>query len=48
MALRKKDKYPRANRDTTKTRKVNAPIILEDSMVKELPSSLDDGDMHEL
>ena len=48
MACRKKDKSTRVNRDWKKARKVNVPIILKDLMVKELPSSPEDGDSLEL
>ena len=43
-----KDKSARVNRDCTKERKVNAPISVEDLTVKEVPSSLDDGDIWKL
>ena len=44
----KKDKSKQVNCDWTKARKVNAPISPEELMVKELPSSLEDGDMSDL
>ena len=43
-----KDRSARVNCDWTRARKINEPIILEDLMVKELPSPLDDGDMRKL
>ena len=45
MERSKKYKPTRVNRDWTKSRKVNAPKILKDLMVKKLQSSLEDGDM---
>ena len=48
MTHSKKYKSTRVNHDWTKARKVNAPISLEDLMVKELPSSLEGGDIREL
>ena len=48
MTRSKKDKSPRIDRDWTKSRNLNVPISLEDLMVKELPLSLDDGDMCKL
>ena len=48
MARSNKDKSTRVNCDYKKARKVNAPISLEDLMVKEVPSSLEDGDIHKL
>ena len=45
MARSDNDKSTRVNRDFKKVRKVNSPISLEDLMVKELPSSLEYGDM---
>ena len=48
MALSKKDKSTRVNCYRKKARKVNVPIIIEDLTVKELPLSLEDGDMRKL
>ena len=48
MARSEKDKSPRIDRDWTQERMVNVPITHEDLMVKELPSSLEYGDMCEL
>ena len=48
MPRHEKYKSPRNNRGWTKARKANEPIILEDLIVKELPLSLDKGDMREL
>ena len=48
MVRSKNDKSPRIDRDWEKSRKVNALISLKDVMVRELPSSLEDGDMDEL
>ena len=48
MARSEKDNSPLADCDWTKSREVNAPISIKDFMVKELTSSLEDGDMHEL
>ena len=48
MVRSDKDKSTRVNCDWKKLRKVNAPIILEDLMVNELPPSIEDGDIREL
>ena len=48
MACSKKEKSTRVSCDWTKARKVNAPISLKELMAKEMPSSLDDSDIHEL
>ena len=48
MTRRKKENSPLVDRYWTKARKLNAPIILEYFMVKELPSSLEGDDMREL
>ena len=48
MEHSKKDKSTRVNLGLKKTRKLNAPISLEDFIVKELPLSLEDGDICEL
>ena len=48
MACSKKDKSTRVNHYWTKSRKVNAPISLGDLMVKELSSSLEDGEIREM
>ena len=48
MARSKKGKSTQVNRDWKKSRKVNAPIIIKELMVKEIPSSLEDGDIREL
>ena len=48
MASSEKDKSTQVNHDWTKSRKVNAPISLEDLMVNELPLSLEDGDIREM
>ena len=48
MTCSKKYNPPRVDRYWTKSRKVNAPISLEYLMVKELPSSLEDGDILKL
>ena len=48
MARSKKDKSPQIYHDWKKGGKVNAPISLEGLLVKELPLSLEDGDMREL
>ena len=45
MAHIKKDKSTQVNSDWKKSRKVNAPISLEDLVVNELPWSLEDGNM---
>ena len=45
MSHIKKDKPPRIGHDWTKARKVNVPIMIEDLMVKELPSSLEDDEI---
>ena len=44
MPRHEKENTPRNDHGWTKIKKVNAPISLEDLMVKELPLSLDDGD----
>ena len=43
-----KNKAPRNDRGWKKARNLTAPVSLEDLMVKELPLSLEDGDMREL
>ena len=48
MACSERNKSTQVNRDWKKSRKVNAPIILEDLIVKEILSSLEDGDIHKL
>ena len=48
MASSKKDKSPQIDSDWKKSRKINEPISLEYLMIKELPSSLEDGDMRKL
>ena len=48
MARREKENNPQIDRGCTKSRKVNAPISLEELMVKELLLSLEDGDMRKL
>ena len=48
MACSEKDKPPRVDCYWIKSRKLNAPISLEDLMVKEVPLSLEDGDMRKL
>ena len=48
MTRHKKEKSPQTNCGRTKARKVTATISLEESMVKELPVSPDDGDMRKL
>ena len=48
MSRHEKEKSPQNDRGWTKARKLNAPISLEDLMVKELPLSLDDGDMRKI
>ena len=48
MTSHKKEKSPQTDRGRTKDRKVTATISLEESMVKELSVSLDDGDMRKL
>ena len=48
MARREKYKSTRVNHDWTTARKVNALIIIEDLMVKEASSSLENGDIREL
>ena len=48
MARSKKEKSSRVDCDCKKASKVNAPIILEDLIVKELTLSLEDGDMRKL
>ena len=48
MPRHKKEKSPQKYHGWTKARKVTAPISLEELMVKELPLSLDDGDMRKL
>ena len=48
MARSEKDKYTRANSNWTKEREVNAPISIKYLMVKELTSSLEDGDISKL
>ena len=48
MECREKKNSTRVNCDWKKSRKVNAPISLEDLMVKELPSSLEECDICKL
>ena len=48
MACSEKDNSPRIDCGWKKARKVNAPISLKELIVKELPLSLEDGDMHKL
>ena len=48
MARSEKDKSTHVNCDWKKARKVNSPISLKDLMVKELTSSLEDGDIRKL
>ena len=48
MARSEKDKSTRGKRDWKKAIKVNAQISIEEVMRKELPSSLEDGDMRDL
>ena len=48
MARSKKEKFQQIDRGWMKARMVNAPISLEDLIVKELPLSLEDRDMHEM
>ena len=48
MEYSDKDNSTWVNHDWTQARKANAPISLEDLMVKELPLSLEDGDMRKL
>ena len=48
MACSERNKSTQVNRYWKKSRKVNAPIILEDLIVKEILSSLEDGDIHKL
>ena len=43
-----KDKSTRVNRDWTEARKVNAQISLKELLVKEFPSSLEDGEISDL
>ena len=48
MPRHEREKSPQNNRGWTKERKVNAPIIIEELMVKELPLSLDNSGMRKL
>ena len=48
MVRSTKYKSPRVDHDWTKARKLNAPISIEDLMVKDLPLSLEDGEMCKL
>ena len=48
MPRHEKEKPPRNDCGWTKARKVTVPISIEDLMVKELPVSLEDGDMRKL
>ena len=48
MPRHEKENSTQTYRGWTKSGKVNTPISMEDSMVKELHVSLDDGDMREL
>ena len=48
MTSSKNDNSTKVNHDWTKARKVNAQISLKDLMVKELSSSLEDGDMRKM
>ena len=48
MPRHEQEKSSQNGRGWTKARKVTAPISMEDLMVKELPVSLDDGDMRKL
>ena len=48
MSRSKQGKSTQVNHDWTKARKVTAPIILKDSMEKELQSPLEDGAIREL
>ena len=48
MPRHEKENSTQTYRGWTKSGKVTAPISMEDSMVKELHVSLDDGDMREL
>ena len=48
MSRSEKENYPRIDRSWKKAREVNVPIILEELAVKELPLSLEDGDMCKL
>ena len=48
MARSEKDKSTQVKSDWTKARKINALISIEDLMVKELSSSLEEGGMCEL
>ena len=48
MVCGKQVKCKQVNRDLTKSRKVTAPIILEDLMEKEVQSSLEDEEICEL
>ena len=48
MAHSIKDTSSQVNYDRTKARKVNAPKIIEELMVQELPLSLEGRDMREL
>ena len=45
MASGKKDKSTQVNHDWTTARKVTATISIEELMVKEVSSSLEDGDI---
>ena len=48
MTCSEKEKSPRIDPVWTKSRTVNSPISIEELMVKELPLSLEDGDMRKL
>ena len=48
MARSNKDKFTQVNCEWNKARKENASIILDNLMVKELPSSIEDSDIREL
>ena len=48
MARDEQVKSTQVNRDWTKTRKVTAPISIEDLMEKEVQFSLEDGAIREL
>ena len=48
MACSEKENSPRVDRDCTKARNLNAPISIENLILKEMHFSLEDSDMHEM